>query len=194
VRSAPLGLTQHVGINPTSQVRVNPLNTYSDFGAATHPGVGGGTHSRRATFDRCSVWGGGVRSCGCLFVVVFLSCCCVCDLFLFQHVGSQRQPSAGTARRCIPPCDRRAAWRTLCLRPQGCCRLGGAIYIHIYLSVYRSVYMSVYLSIYLCMCIYIYMYIYSLLGALYAYARRVAVVSEVLYIYIYIYILPPRDG
>jgi len=28
------------------------------------------------------VWRGGVRSCGCLFVVLFLSCCCVCDLFL----------------------------------------------------------------------------------------------------------------
>jgi len=26
---------------------------YADFGAATHPGVGGGTHRRRATFDRC---------------------------------------------------------------------------------------------------------------------------------------------
>jgi len=26
---------------------------HADFGAATHPGVGGGTHRRRATFDRC---------------------------------------------------------------------------------------------------------------------------------------------
>jgi len=26
-----------------------------------------------------------VRSCGCLFVVLFLSCCCVCDLFLLLH-------------------------------------------------------------------------------------------------------------
>ena len=25
----------------------------ADFGAATHPGVGGGTHRRRATFERC---------------------------------------------------------------------------------------------------------------------------------------------
>jgi len=24
-----------------------------DFGAATHPGVGGGTHRRRATFEHC---------------------------------------------------------------------------------------------------------------------------------------------
>jgi len=31
-------------IDPTSN---------TDFGAATHPGVGGGTHRRRATFDRC---------------------------------------------------------------------------------------------------------------------------------------------
>jgi len=27
----------------------------------------------------------GVRTCGCLFVVLFLSCCCVCDLFLLSH-------------------------------------------------------------------------------------------------------------
>ena len=27
--------------------------SHADFGAATHPGVGGGTHRRRATFDRC---------------------------------------------------------------------------------------------------------------------------------------------
>jgi len=27
--------------------------SHADSGAATHPGVGGGTHRRRATFDRC---------------------------------------------------------------------------------------------------------------------------------------------
>jgi len=27
--------------------------SHADFGAATHPGVGGGAHRRRATFDRC---------------------------------------------------------------------------------------------------------------------------------------------
>ena len=27
--------------------------SHADFGAATHPGGGGGTHRRRATFDRC---------------------------------------------------------------------------------------------------------------------------------------------
>jgi len=27
--------------------------SHADFGAATHPGVGGGTHRRRATFERC---------------------------------------------------------------------------------------------------------------------------------------------
>ena len=26
---------------------------HADFGAATHPAVGGGMHRRRATFDRC---------------------------------------------------------------------------------------------------------------------------------------------
>jgi len=35
--------------------------SHADFGAATHPGVGGGTHRRRATFERCSVFVGGVR-------------------------------------------------------------------------------------------------------------------------------------
>jgi len=38
--SAPQGASD---FDPTS---------YADFGAATHPGVGGGTHRRRATFDR----------------------------------------------------------------------------------------------------------------------------------------------
>jgi len=33
---------------------------YPSQGVATHPGVGGGTH-RRATFERCSVFVGGVR-------------------------------------------------------------------------------------------------------------------------------------
>jgi len=27
--------------------------SHADFGAATHPGVAGGTHRRRATFERC---------------------------------------------------------------------------------------------------------------------------------------------
>ena len=27
--------------------------THADFGEATHPGVGGGTHRRRATVERC---------------------------------------------------------------------------------------------------------------------------------------------
>jgi len=29
------------------------FTSYANFGAATHPGVGGGTHRRRATFERC---------------------------------------------------------------------------------------------------------------------------------------------
>ena len=27
--------------------------SHADFGKATHPGVGGGTHRRRGTFERC---------------------------------------------------------------------------------------------------------------------------------------------
>jgi len=34
--------------------------SHADSGAATHPGVGGGTHRRRATFERCEVLVGGV--------------------------------------------------------------------------------------------------------------------------------------
>jgi len=43
-------------------VRVNPHHvpslhfdstSHADFGAATHGGVGGGTHRRRATVERC---------------------------------------------------------------------------------------------------------------------------------------------
>jgi len=48
------------------------------------------------------VWGGGVRPCGCLFVVLFLSCC-VCDLFLLyrdesDHLAlvNQTSPAAFT--------------------------------------------------------------------------------------------------
>ena len=53
-----------------------------DFGAATHPGVGGGTHRRRATFDRCKVRGVALRVvvCGVVLVVpcvVWVCSCCV---------------------------------------------------------------------------------------------------------------------
>ena len=69
---------------------------------ATHPGVGGGTHRRRATFDRCSVRGGegGVRVWS--FVVLFLSCrvfcfCCSCCVFVCvtcfsSHGNKETQP------------------------------------------------------------------------------------------------------
>jgi len=33
--------------------RTDEPTSHADFGAATHPGVGGGTHRRRATFERC---------------------------------------------------------------------------------------------------------------------------------------------
>jgi len=53
--SAPLAASD---FHPTSR---------ADFGAATHPGVGGGTHRRRGTFERCLVCVGGVRlgCCSC---------------------------------------------------------------------------------------------------------------------------------
>jgi len=55
--------------------------SHADFGAAIHPGVGGGTHRRRATFDRCKVRGVVLRVvvCGAVLVV----CLCVCDRFAF---------------------------------------------------------------------------------------------------------------
>jgi len=61
---------------------MNPI-----FDAATHPGVGGGTHRRRATFERCEVCVGGVRlrCCPCrvrvrvgVGGVVHCRCVCVC--------------------------------------------------------------------------------------------------------------------
>jgi len=36
----------------TSWIGVHDPTSHADFGAAIHPGVGGGTHRRRATFDR----------------------------------------------------------------------------------------------------------------------------------------------
>jgi len=67
-------------------------------GAATHPGVEGGTHRRRATFERCEVFVGGVRlgfgvlflSCVCVSVsgVLFSVGVCVCDLLIFSHGGA----------------------------------------------------------------------------------------------------------
>jgi len=67
--------------------------SHAYFGVATHPGVGGGTHRRRATFERCSVFVGGVRLgvwgvvlvvCVCVGVggVVLCRCVCVCDLLI----------------------------------------------------------------------------------------------------------------
>jgi len=73
-----IGLTHKT--NPFMNSQRTP--SHADFGAATHPGVGGGTHRRRATFDRCQVRG---WSCMWLFVVLFVSCICVCDLVFFDR-------------------------------------------------------------------------------------------------------------
>jgi len=53
---------------------------FADFGTATHPGTGGGTHRRGATFDRCSLRGVVLRVVVC--GVVLVVCVRVCDLFL----------------------------------------------------------------------------------------------------------------
>ena len=55
-----------------------------DFGAATHPGVGGGRHRRRATFElvKC-FWEVFVRR----FRVLFLSCLCVSVSGVLFSVG-----------------------------------------------------------------------------------------------------------
>jgi len=68
--------------------------SHADFGAATHPGVGGGTHRRRATFERCSVLVGGVslgfffcraRVCAAVGGVFSVGVLCACDLFIVLH-------------------------------------------------------------------------------------------------------------
>jgi len=41
---------------------------------------------KHATFERCWVWGGGGRPCVFLCVVLFLSGCCVCDLFFLLQM------------------------------------------------------------------------------------------------------------
>jgi len=66
---------------------------------STHPGVGGGTHCRRATFQRSLVFVGGVRLgvrgvvlvvCVCVgdASVVLCRCVCVCDLLIFLHCNN----------------------------------------------------------------------------------------------------------
>jgi len=72
------------GLDPTS---------HADFAAATHPGMGGGTHRRRAAFERREVFVGGVRLevwgavlvvCVCVSVsgVLFSVGVCVRDLLI----------------------------------------------------------------------------------------------------------------
>ena len=56
--------------------------SHADFGAATHMGVGGGTHRRRTTFERCQVFVG-----GCSFGVLSLSCVCVAVWGVLFSVG-----------------------------------------------------------------------------------------------------------
>jgi len=51
---------------------------------------------------------GGVRSCGRLFAVLFLSCCCVCDLFLLYVLSRFRESHlAHGSRHRRPNCPRR---------------------------------------------------------------------------------------
>jgi len=61
---------------------------YRCGGEGTHPGVGGGTHRRRATFERCEAFVGGVReglgccscrvcACRCRGCCSLLVCVCV---------------------------------------------------------------------------------------------------------------------
>jgi len=77
--------------------------SYADFGAATHPGVGGGTHRRRATFDRCWVRGGS-SSCGRLW-------CCSCHVFMCVSCFSWKETEVRAWTRwrwCwwyVYPCD-----------------------------------------------------------------------------------------
>ena len=70
----------HPSSDPTS---------YADFGAATHPGVGGGTHRRRATFKRCYVFVGGVRL--GVWGAVLVVCVCVARVLFFVGVCVSNQ-------------------------------------------------------------------------------------------------------
>jgi len=68
-----LFLLPHVEVYPAF---ARPERDVIHFGAATHPGVGGGTHRRRATFERCSVFVGGVRL--GVWGIVVVACVCRC--------------------------------------------------------------------------------------------------------------------
>jgi len=78
----------------------------------THPGVGGGTHLRRATFERCLVFVGGIPLgdwgvvlvvCVCVCVgvgrVVLCRCVCVCDLLICLPVYFPLIPCIGAGAR-----------------------------------------------------------------------------------------------
>jgi len=111
-------------------------SSHADFGAATHPGVGGGTHHRRATFERCEVFVGGVGLGGWGVVLVVCVCVdvggvvlcrrvCVCDLLIFF---TQELPS------------------------------NDSIYIYVYIYIYAFIYIYLYLYV-----PYRYIYTYILL-------------------------------
>ena len=71
--------------------------------------IGGGTHRRRATFDRCEVRGSGsscgrVRCCSCrmlcgvVLVVCVCVCVCVCDLYLLSALQGNIYPTLRLVR------------------------------------------------------------------------------------------------
>jgi len=60
---------------PTTHASSSLTTNHADFGAATHPGVGGGAHRRRATFNRWYVKGVVLRVVVC--GVVRVVCLCV---------------------------------------------------------------------------------------------------------------------
>ena len=73
----------------SSHLRLLDPTSHADFGAATHPGVKGGTHRRRATFEHCymcvgrvhlGVWSAVLVVCVCVGVggVILCGCVCVC--------------------------------------------------------------------------------------------------------------------
>ena len=57
VFSAVLVALLHARMNTRLRLSIAALapdpTSHADFGAATHPGVGGGTHRRRGTFESC---------------------------------------------------------------------------------------------------------------------------------------------
>jgi len=146
--------------------------------AATLPGVGGGTHRRRATFEQCWVFVGGVPLgvrgvvlVVCVYVCRCRGCCsvcvCVCDLLICLPKCTSRCQVQGEGRGRGPGGPRRdSLYRRGGGTPSryGDMAQPGNTYIYIYIFIYLFIYIYIYTHViyaYIHMCVYIFTWIYT---------------------------------